>query len=216
AADPPPPVITNLIVNGSQKSLRLDGLYPGASNYTFLSSTTLASPLTPNTNFFLAPYVLNVFTNNGTNYGTNWAYEWRLTNNTAANIPLIGAKFAEATNFVVGSWSHYSTNITYTTNGTVVTTNYITVTNAVYGTNATISDLRAWHILRAVSARRQLLEILLQFLENHFVTQYSKSVTWFDNYYDNGTVMNVLAAQLEYLENEKWRNALLNHACTFY
>ncbi|PYJ00575.1 MAG: hypothetical protein DME25_20360, partial [Verrucomicrobia bacterium] len=83
AADPPPPVITNIIVQGSQKSLRLDGLYPGASNYTFLSSTALGSALTPNTNFFLAPYILNVFTNNGTNYGTNWAYEWRLTNNTA-------------------------------------------------------------------------------------------------------------------------------------
>jgi uncharacterized protein (DUF1800 family) len=83
-------------------------------------------------------------------------------------------------------------------------------------TNASIADLRAWHVMRGVGAKRQLLEILLQFLENHFVTQYSKSVTYFDSFGLDGTTETRVAAQFEYLENERWRNALLNPTCTFY
>ncbi len=86
----------------------------------------------------------------------------------------------------------------------------------VYPTNASISDFRAWHVLRAVGARRQLLEILLQFFENHFVTEYTKSRVYFAGKYDDGSLENALAAQAEYLENDRWRNALLNPACTFY
>ncbi|MEO6183939.1 MAG: DUF1800 family protein [Verrucomicrobiota bacterium] len=81
---------------------------------------------------------------------------------------------------------------------------------------ATIDDFRAWHILRAVGAKRQLLEVLLQFFENHFVTQFSKSDDYFDQFYDGGVNENRIATQFEYLENDKWRNALLNPACTFY
>jgi uncharacterized protein (DUF1800 family) len=275
ATDPPPPVITNINVSGSQVGLRF-APYPAASNYTILSGTDASSPLTPNPNFFLAPFVTSIATN-----GTNYSYEWRNTNNTApsglyrvqvtpmnsnaltaatvlnrltygptpdeverinsigpdayiaeqlapwtltedvtgthSNIAFIESRFAEATNFVVGSWPQYITNTVVNTNTVPPTTNYVTVTNLTYGTNATISDLRAWHILRAVGAKRQLLEILLQFLENHFVTQWSKSETvYFPQYYNDGTYENTLAAQFEYLENEKWRNALLNPPCTFY
>ena len=88
---------------------------------------------------------------------------------------------------------------------TLVTTNH-----------ASITDLRAWFTLRAVGARRQLLEVLLQFCENHFVTQYGKSFQFFDTYYDDSALQNRLATQLEYVEIEKWRTALLNPACTFY
>ncbi len=86
----------------------------------------------------------------------------------------------------------------------------------VYSTNANISDFRAWHVLRAVGARRQLLEILLQFFENHFVTEYTKSKNYFAGKYDDGNLENALATQAEYLENDRWRAALLNPACTFY
>src|SRR5439155_16103379 len=103
------------------------------------------------------------------------------------------------------------------TNFAKIEAKFVEATNFVYRTNAVIADLRAWHILRAVGARRQFLEILLQFLENHFVTQWSKSEgVYFDPYYDDGTYQDALATQFEYLENEKWRNALLNPACTFY
>src|SRR5262249_1385732 len=62
----------------------------------------------------------------------------------------------------------------------------------------------------------QLLEILDQFLENHFVTQYDKSNDYFDRYYNDGTVTARLAAQLEFKQNQRWRQALLVPACTFY
>jgi len=79
-----------------------------------------------------------------------------------------------------------------------------------------LADLRAWHVLRAIGARRQLLEILLQFCENHFVTQYTKSEGYVDNFYPDNTISTPVAVQFEYLENDHWRNALLNPACTFY
>jgi hypothetical protein len=42
-------------------------------------------------------------------------------------------------------------------------------------TGALIDDLRAWHVLHAVRSKKQLLETLLQFLDNHFVTQVTKT-----------------------------------------
>jgi uncharacterized protein (DUF1800 family) len=87
------------------------------------------------------------------------------------------------------------------------------------GTNASIADLRAWHVMRGVGARRQLLEILLQFLENHFVTEYSKTTMdggYLGSFNFDFTTLTRVGTQFEYLENERWRNALLNPACTFY
>jgi uncharacterized protein (DUF1800 family) len=79
----------------------------------------------------------------------------------------------------------------------------------------TLSDLMAWHSLHAVQSKKQLLEVLLQFLENHFVTQETKSRDYFDRYYDNGE-NDWQAANLEYREINRWRKALLNPQCTFY
>jgi uncharacterized protein (DUF1800 family) len=97
---------------------------------------------------------------------------------------------------------------------------FVEAANPIYtnnaGTNALIADLRAWHVLRGIGAKRQLLEILLQFFENHFVTQYSKSASYFDSFGLDGTTEKVAATQFEYRENQRWRNALLNPACTFY
>ncbi len=81
---------------------------------------------------------------------------------------------------------------------------------------AAIGDLRAWHIQRAIRAKRQLLETQLQFWENHFVTQYSKSRDYFDRFYDDGNVMGWLATDLELRENQLWRSALLNPGTTFH
>jgi uncharacterized protein (DUF1800 family) len=83
-------------------------------------------------------------------------------------------------------------------------------------TNASLSDFRAWHVMRGVVARRQLLEILLQFFENHFVTEYTKTLSYFDGFGLDGTTATRVATQFEYLENERWRNALLNPSVTFY
>src|SRR5262249_31312134 len=144
--------------------------YPAASSYTILSGTNAALPLAPNTNFFLAPFIISASTN-----GTNYGYEWRITNGTApsglyrvqitpmssnalsaatvlnrltygptpdeierissigpdayiaeqlapwtltedvsgthSNITFAESRFAESTNFVMGNFQHYWTNI---------------------------------------------------------------------------------------------------------
>lgn len=82
---------------------------------------------------------------------------------------------------------------------------------------ATIAALRSWHVLRAVQSRRQLLEVLLQFLENHFVTEYTKSADFFDRYYDNDDARRrASAVDVEFKEIQRWRAALLNPQCTFH
>lgn len=80
---------------------------------------------------------------------------------------------------------------------------------------ALLEDLRAWFTLNAVHSRRQLFEILTQFLENHFVTQHSKSTDYLGIYSD-GNLRNRIATDWEWREITRWRNALLNPDCTFY
>lgn len=79
-----------------------------------------------------------------------------------------------------------------------------------------LHHLRAWHVQNAVGARRQLLEVLLQFLENHFVTEHDKSREYLSAYYNDGTQQDALAADWEFRENAAWRAALLRPDCTFY
>jgi uncharacterized protein (DUF1800 family) len=90
-----------------------------------------------------------------------------------------------------------------------------TITVRTFG-GAALADLRAWHVQNAVRSKQQLLQVLLQFCENHFVTQHGKSVDYFDRFYDDFGFMDVLAANWEYREITKWRNALLDPNCNFY
>jgi uncharacterized protein (DUF1800 family) len=82
--------------------------------------------------------------------------------------------------------------------------------------STTLDDLRAWFTQHATSANRQLLEVLSQFWENHFVTYHSKTVDYLDRNYDDFDLMNRLAANMEYREMKRWRQAMLNPNCTFY
>jgi len=84
----------------------------------------------------------------------------------------------------------------------------------------TISDLRAYHVMRAVQSKRQLHEILVQFFDNHFCTEYQKIEDWFDNNQSNvitndSTRAN-LAVDLKWREYSKWRKLLLDPRCNFY
>jgi uncharacterized protein (DUF1800 family) len=81
---------------------------------------------------------------------------------------------------------------------------------------ARLEDLRSWFVQNCVANERQLLFVLLQFLENHFVTQHSKSRDYLDRFYDSGTLIDVFATDWEYREIKKWRDALLNPNCNFY
>ena len=93
---------------------------------------------------------------------------------------------------------------------------YNTLTN----TLASLDDLRAWHVFRAIHSPRQLHEILAQFFQNHFTTQYQKTQDYFDNYefgaYTNDRVRQGIALDLHWREHQKFREALLNPNCTFY
>lgn len=80
---------------------------------------------------------------------------------------------------------------------------------------AGLGVLRSWLVGRAVRSRSQLLEVLTQFFENHFVTQHSKTVDYLDRFYDDFTLMDKLAAGLEFREISRWRNAMLRPDCTF-
>lgn len=88
------------------------------------------------------------------------------------------------------------------------------------GTIAKLDDLRAYHVQRAIQSRKQLLETLLQFFENHFVTQNRKSREYLDRYYSatagDGDLMDYLAAEFEFKELERWRAALSKPQCTFH
>jgi uncharacterized protein (DUF1800 family) len=79
---------------------------------------------------------------------------------------------------------------------------------------AAIDTLRSWHVRHAIESKKQLLEVMLQFLENHFVTEYSKSRDYFDQFY-NGTDIGQLATEMEFREIQRWREALLNPDCRF-
>jgi uncharacterized protein (DUF1800 family) len=81
---------------------------------------------------------------------------------------------------------------------------------------AFLHDLRSYHVSSAINSKRQLVEVLLQFLENHFVTQHSKSVDYFDRFYDDFNLIDKLASDWEYRERVRWQAALLNPNCTFY
>jgi uncharacterized protein (DUF1800 family) len=81
---------------------------------------------------------------------------------------------------------------------------------------ASLADLRAWFVMNAVGGKRQLLEVLTQFLENHFVTEHAKSADYFDRSYDDSTLMDKLAANWEYREISKWRAAIGRPDCTFH
>lgn len=81
---------------------------------------------------------------------------------------------------------------------------------------ATVSDLRAWHVLRAVQSPRQLHEVLRQFLENHFVTEFTKTRDYFDGRGYDSPLPERLAVRTEFVENQRWREALLKPGVTFH
>jgi uncharacterized protein (DUF1800 family) len=88
-------------------------------------------------------------------------------------------------------------------------------------TNANLDDFRAWHVFRAIHSKRQLQEVLAQFFQNHFTTQYGKTEEYFDNNYQvaaytNNTLRRAITLDLHWREHNRLREALLNPNCTFY
>ncbi|HEY2952922.1 MAG TPA: DUF1800 family protein, partial [Verrucomicrobiae bacterium] len=110
------------------------------------------------------------------------------------NIAWIESRFGAPTDYIVGS--------PQTTSGP--------------GT-ADIHDLPAWLALNAVFADRQLLEVLTQFWENHFVTWAGKSANFFvGTARYTGGYPSRAAAEWEWREVTGWRNAMLRTNWTFH
>jgi len=88
------------------------------------------------------------------------------------------------------------------------------ITTLTYGI-ASLADLSTWHILHAVQSKRQLLEVLTQFVDNHFVTYQDKSQDYLAGKVPSGADA-AFATDLEYRELKKWREVLMNPNGTFY
>jgi len=86
------------------------------------------------------------------------------------------------------------------------------LTNEVAG----LEDFRAWHTLHAVRARRQFLEVLTQFVDNHFTTEWQKSHDYISGLITNDTTVSQVATSFEFREQAKWRSLLLDPNTTFY
>jgi uncharacterized protein (DUF1800 family) len=147
-----------------------------------------------------------------TNLGTYTVSFWYLpsTQGRTITVRLSGSGLVASPDTTAGSLHRRLENF--------MRNNYISGSPTIntYG-SATLSDLRAWFVQNAVGSKRQLLEVMSQFLENHFVTEYSKSFDYLDQYYDNGgSILDSLAANWEYREMTKWRAALMRADCTFY
>jgi uncharacterized protein (DUF1800 family) len=76
-------------------------------------------------------------------------------------------------------------------------------------------------VFRAIHSPRQLHEVLAQFFQNHFTTQYQKTQDYFDNNYPYGVYTNdnlrtAIAVDLHWREHNKIRQALLDPNCNFY
>lgn len=108
------------------------------------------------------------------------------------NIPFLESRFGTPTNYIVSS----------------------AAANSGPGTGAT-TDLQAWLVLNAVFADRQLLEVLTQFWENHFVTFAGKSANRFVGFQFGGGYPNRAAGELEWREVTRWRQVMMRTNGTF-
>jgi uncharacterized protein (DUF1800 family) len=108
-------------------------------------------------------------------------------------------------------------NLTLRLSGSGIVSSPDTLGTRLASSTARIDDLRNWHVQRAVRSKKQLEETLLQFLDNHFVTQVSKTRDYFDGIYNdpfNGDD-ELVAVNTEYREIQRWRAALEKPTCTF-
>lgn len=135
---------------------------------------------------------------------------WQTVANMPTGVPMtLSYWWKPGTNLV--------SNLTMRFSGSGIVSTPDTIATKLAAGAASTDDLRAWHVLRAVRSKKQLQEVLLQWLENHFVTQASKSRDYFDGIYNdpfNGDDERV-AANLEFREIQRWRAALNNPQVTF-
>lgn len=231
---PAAPSITNLTLNGSQRVLRWTP-FPGAQSFKIFSTTDLRQSFTEDTSG-----AVSGFSWTGTNSSTARFFRLdttpldtnALVTATVLNRLAYGPTPALLDRFKTNSIDLYiaeqlapetvtetvqnqHTNIAFYESRFAPPTTPVSLTSGTTAGVATIDILRSWFTLRAVGADRQLLEVLSQFLDNHFVTQYTKAQTYFQIYYGDFNMQNRVATELEYRELTRWRNALMSPAAKF-
>jgi uncharacterized protein (DUF1800 family) len=234
-APPAAPSITNLSINGSQRVLQWTP-FPAAQSFRIFYTPDLRQPFIEDTSGAVTGYTWTG-TNSGTArffrldttpldsnalvtatvlnrlaYGPTPALLDRFKTEPIANY--IAEQLAPET--VTETVQNQHTNVLFFESRFAPPNTPVQLTNSGPGPgSASIGELRAWFKLRAVGADRQLHEVLTQFLENHFVTQYTKSQDFFQTYYGDFNMRGRVATELEYREISRWRNALLNPTVTF-
>jgi uncharacterized protein (DUF1800 family) len=135
--------------------------------------------------------------------------------NQFAELAALGARFTELGMVILSNTT--ITNIVEDPPGTFTTN---TTPNTETNGPGTLSfhNFRAWYAMHGVGARRQLLEVMLYWLENHHVSQWTKARDTFSGVF-NGQAADTrerVPTALESREHMAFRNALLNPACTWY
>ena len=233
-APPPPPSITNITLNGSQRVLRWTP-FPAAQSFKVFSTPDLRQPFIEDASGAVSGYswtgtntsparffrldttpldsnaLVTATVLNRLAYGPTPALLDRFKTESIANY--IAEQLAPET--VTETVQNQHTNVVFFESKFAAPTTAIPLTATTGPGSAQVSDLRAWFKLRAVGADRQLLEVLTQFLDNHFVTQHTKTMDYFQFAYGDFTLRNRIATELEYRELTRWRTALMNPAGTF-
>lgn len=233
-APPASPSITNFTLNGSQRVLRWTP-FPAAQSFKIFSTTDLRQPFTEDASGLVTGYswtgtsasTARFFRLDTTPLDTNALVTATVLNRLAygPTPPLldrfktnsIDLYIAEqlAPETVTETVQNQHTNIAYFESRFAAPTTAIPLSATTGPGSAQVSDLRAWFTLRSVGADRQLLEVLLQFLDNHFVTQHTKTVDYFQFAYGDFTLRNRIATELELRDLNRWRTALMNPTVTF-
>jgi uncharacterized protein (DUF1800 family) len=129
----------------------------------------------------------------------------------------IAARFGEIDTVILTNKSQ--TNEFYITNGLDITTNYVTNINheVTQPGTANLHDFRAWYAMHCIGGRRQLQEVMLYWLENHFVSQWTKARETFQGLYNRvgGDIQNRIPTKLELEEHKAFRSALMRTNITF-
>jgi len=226
---PPPPSVSTLSRTGNVVTLRFTP-FPAAQQFRLLSTTNIGSPFAADPGGTLSGFdftatntspvrfyqvevtpmssnaLLSSIAASRLTYGPTPA----LLDMLAANGPNAYITAQLAPESVTENVGLAHTNIPFIDSKFAGPANPVPLAATTGPGSATLTDLRAWHVLRAVGADRQLLEVLLQFLENHFVTQHTKTSDYLQAYYSDSTLRNRVATELEYRENLLWRQALLD------
>lgn len=133
----------------------------------------------------------------------------------SALLQVVTPELVENQDYTISYWYLHSTNKPATVtvrlsrrDVNISSKSLPTFARLAYGT-ASIADLRSWYVSHAVQSKRQLLEVLTQFYDNHFTTYYEKTREYL------GGRVNV-AVDFEYRELKKWRDVLMNPNGTFY